>query len=60
MMKGELGDDEMDESVNAGAKLYSYTRQTPNSEIKEAKKAKSTKKCIKNNVLDIEILKMLF
>ena len=47
MMKGELGDDEMDESVNAGAKLYSYTRQTPNSEIKEAKKANSTKKCIK-------------
>ena len=48
MMKDELGDDEMIESVNVCAKLYSYASQTSEGEIKENKKAK---KCVKKQCL---------
>ena len=51
MMKDELGDNEMIESVNVCAKLYSYTEQTPSGEIIECKKAKGTKKCLKKQCL---------
>ena len=44
MMKDELGDAEMIESVNVCTKLYSYANQTSDGEIKENKKAK---KCVK-------------
>ena len=47
MMKDELGDDEIIESVNVYAKLYLHTRQTPDGRVLENKKAKGTKKCIK-------------
>ena len=50
MMKDELGDNEMIESVNICAKLYSYTEQD-NDNIIECKKAKGTKKCVKKKCL---------
>ena len=51
MMKDELGDNEMIESVNVCGKLYSYTKQDPNGNIIECKKAKGTKKCVKKKCL---------
>ena len=51
MMKDELGDNEMIESVNVCAKLYSYTKQYFNGKIIECKKSKGTKKCVKNQCL---------
>ena len=51
MMKDELGDNEMIESVNVCAKLYPYTEQTPSGKINECKKAKGTKKCVKKQCL---------
>ena len=51
MMKDELGDNEIIESVNVCAKLYSYTSQTPRGKILETKKAKGTKKCVKKQCL---------
>ena len=58
MMKDELGDDEMIESVNVCAKLYSFTRQTRDGKVIESSKAKGVKKCIKKNIFVIKILKM--
>lgn len=46
MMKDKLGPDEMIESVNVCAKLYSYLRQTCDGKIKESMKAKGVKKCL--------------
>ena len=57
MMKDELGDNEMIESVNVCAKLYSYTKQDLNGNIIECKKAKGTKKCVKKKCLKHEDFK---
>ena len=51
MMKDELRDDEMIESVNMCAKLYSYAKQTPDGKVVKNKKAKGTKKCVKKQCL---------
>ena len=51
MMKDELGDDEMVESVNVCAKLYSFTKQTPDGKILESTRAKGVKKCVKKKCL---------
>ena len=47
MMKDKLGYNEMIESVNVCAKLYSYLKQNCDGKIKESMKAKSVKKCTK-------------
>ena len=46
-MKDELRHDEMIESVNVCAKLYSYLKQNCDGKIKESMKAKGVKKCVK-------------
>ena len=46
MMKDETANDEIIESVNVYAKMYSYLRQTNNGN-KERKKSKGIKKCVK-------------
>ena len=51
MMKDELGDDEMVESVNVCAKLYSFTKKTPDGKILESTRAKGVKKCVKKKCL---------
>ena len=56
-MKDELGDNEMIESVNLCAKLYSYTKQDFNGSIIECRKAKVTKKCVKKKCLRHEDFK---
>ena len=56
-MKDELGDDEMIESANICAKLYSYNKQDSNGNITECKKAKSTKTCVKKKCLKHEDFK---
>ena len=54
MMKDESENDEMEESVNVCAKLYSYTKQICDDEIKENMKAKGIKKCVKKQCLTHE------
>ena len=52
-MKDETGDNEIIESVNVCAKLYSYISQTNNG-CEEKKKAKGIKKCVKKKCIKFQ------
>ena len=53
MMKDETANDEIIESVNVYAKMYSYLRQTNNGN-KERKKSKGIKKCVRKQCLKFQ------
>ena len=54
MMEDETGDDEMIKSVNVRAKLFSHVRQINKGSCKEKKKAKSIKKCVKEQCIKFQ------
>ena len=54
MMEDETGDDEMIKSVNVRAKLFSHVRQINKGLCKEKKKAKSIKKCVKEQCIKFQ------